>query len=250
MIRHAEEVMGTMVSFALRGEGLSGAEARAALDRACATLHRADALFSTYRAESPMSRLRRGEIAPEDVPPDLQAVLALCRIAREMSGGWFDPWALPGGVDPTGLVKGWAAQRALADLRTAGVPAAMVNAAGDAAVLGTPDGDRPWRVGIPDPREPTVLAWTADVTAAIATSGTSERGSHIVDPHTARASAAFGSATVTGPDLALADALATALVAGGHAALEHVDRLDGYAALCLDARGRWSAGEGFSRLGR
>ena len=28
-----------------------------------------------------------------------------------MSGGWFDPWAMPGGVDPTGLVKGWAVDR-------------------------------------------------------------------------------------------------------------------------------------------
>ena len=28
--------------------------------------------------------------------------------ARDASGGWFDPWAMPGGYDPTGLVKGWA----------------------------------------------------------------------------------------------------------------------------------------------
>jgi hypothetical protein len=31
-----------------------------------------------------------------------------CEAAREASDGWFDPWAMPGGYDPTGLVKGWA----------------------------------------------------------------------------------------------------------------------------------------------
>ena len=32
-------------------------------------------------------------------------------VSRELTGGAFDPWALPGGVDPAGLVKGWAADR-------------------------------------------------------------------------------------------------------------------------------------------
>ncbi|MGI8622201.1 MAG: FAD:protein FMN transferase, partial [Solirubrobacteraceae bacterium] len=216
MIRHAEEVMGTVVSFVLRLDGLTEAAGREALDRACTTLHRADALFSTYRPDSPMSRLRRGEITVQDAPADLQDVLELCRTARRASGGWFDPWALPGGVDPTGLVKGWAAARALEDLRAAGVPAAMVNAAGDAAVFGLPDSDRSWRVGITDPLRPGALAWTTDVGAAIATSGTGERGAHILDPYAGGPSRAVLSATVTGPERARADALATAVAAGGH----------------------------------
>ena len=36
-----------------------------------------------------------------------------CQRAKNLTAGWFDPWAMPGGIDPTGYVKGWAAQLAL-----------------------------------------------------------------------------------------------------------------------------------------
>ena len=88
-----------------------------AVARAQAELRWVDDVFSTWKPESPVSRLRRGEIRLEDAPPEVAEVLELCRRAREASDGWFDPWAMPGGVDPTGLVKGWAAQRALAHHR-------------------------------------------------------------------------------------------------------------------------------------
>lgn len=65
-------------------------------------------------------------------------VLDLCENARRASGGWFDPWAMPAGVDPTGLVKGWAVEQALAVLHEAGMEAAMVNGGGDIAVFGAP----------------------------------------------------------------------------------------------------------------
>ena len=152
-MRHIEPVMGTVVSFDVRTEPIGDAAAGAALSTACATLHRADAVFSTWKPESPVSRLRRGEIGIDGAPPEVAEVLAACAGARDLSGGWFDPWAMPGGVDPTGLVKGWAAQRALADLQAAGIRAAMVNAGGDIAHLRAP-GRRP-PVADRDPR-PTV----------------------------------------------------------------------------------------------
>ena len=123
-----------------------------ALRSAVASLHEADDVFSTWKAESPMSRLRRGEIRLEEAPPEVAEVLALCENARALSAGWFDPWRLPGGVDPTGLVKGWAAQRALGVLKKAGLAGAMVNAGGDIAVFGEPAPGEPWRMGIRDPR--------------------------------------------------------------------------------------------------
>ena len=99
-------------------------------------LERADEVFSTWRADSPVSRLRRGEITAADAPPEVAEVMSACRAARQLSGGWFDPWAMPGGFDPTGYVKGWAAQRALAALDGLAMSGALVNAAGDIASLG------------------------------------------------------------------------------------------------------------------
>jgi FAD:protein FMN transferase len=241
-IHHAEHVMGTVVSFDIRPQGLDDGSARRALRRACATLHRADAVFSTWRPDSPMSQFRRGDITEDEAPLEVLEVLDLCAHARRLSGGWFDPWALAGGVDPTGLVKGWAATRALADLRTAGVGAAMVNAGGDIAVCGRPEPTRPWRVGIRHPDDATrclcvVTAATESGTAAVATSGTYERGAHIVDPHSGRPATGAVAASVVGPDLALADALATALVAAGPEGLGTVANLPGYSALMVGTDG-------------
>jgi FAD:protein FMN transferase len=58
--------------------------------------------------------------------------------------------------------------------------------------------------------------------AALATSGTYERGPHLVDPHTGRPGARAASASVTGTDLGLVDALATALAVGGDDAFERI----------------------------
>jgi thiamine biosynthesis lipoprotein len=155
-----------------------------------------------------------------------------CALAREWTGGWFDPWALPGGVDPTGLVKGWAAARAVCELRQAGVASAMVSAGGDIATLGHPDHDpdRPWRIGITHPWDARGLVGVVEVygEAAVCTPGTDERGAHLLDPFTGAPAVRTVSATVVGPDPALADALATGLAVGGDDALGAIGRLDGY----------------------
>ena len=82
------------------------ADVRRILARAQATLHRADEVFSTWQPDSPVSRLRRGEITAAEAPEEVADVMAACATARQLSAGWFDPWAMPGGFDPTGYVKG------------------------------------------------------------------------------------------------------------------------------------------------
>jgi thiamine biosynthesis lipoprotein len=237
-VRHVERVMGTAVSFDVRPGAAGDALATRALRRACRTLQRADAVFSTWRDDTPISRLRRGELEAQDAPPEVAAVLVRCAEARRLSGGWFDPWEMPGGVDPTGLVKGWAAQRAADRLREAGVEAAMVNAAGDVATFGEPEPGRPWRVGVRDPLAPRRIACVVDARGAVATSAAYERGGHVLDPHTREPAHAALSATVTGPDLGLADALATGLLAAGADGIEGLEALGGYEALVVDPSGR------------
>jgi len=230
---HAEPVMGTVFSFTAVPGAVPAATVRAAIAAACRILHRCDEVFSTWDPASPVSRFRRGEAALGQMPPEFAGVLAECRAAKEASGGWFDPWAMPGGFDPTGLVKGWAAARALDELRGAGLPGALVNGGGDVAAFGSPaDGDR-WRVGIRHPWRPGALACVVEADGAVATSGPYERGAHLIDPATGRPASRAASATVTGPRLALADALATGVAVGGDEALAVVAGLDGYAAYLI-----------------
>jgi thiamine biosynthesis lipoprotein len=72
---------------------------------------------------------------------------------------------------------------------------------------------------------------------AVATSGTSERGAHIVDALTGRAATGYASATVTGPSLTYADAYATAAFVMGLDALAWIEAIDGYSALLVTADG-------------
>ena len=245
--------MGTIVTidvYTVAGAGAAGAaELGRQLDRARALLHRADEVFSTWRPDSPISRLRSGEITGAQAPAEVAEVLERCAAARELSGGWFDPWAMPGGIDPTGLVKGWAAQSALAAFSAECVVGAMVNAAGDIASSGGMGNGTPFRIGIADPLRPRRLAEIVELTGAIATSGSYERGNHLIDPHSGRRAARTASASVTGPDLGLADALATALAVAGAPGLAFIEPLEGYEGLIIgfDGSRRWTGGFPFAR---
>ena len=232
--------MGTVVTLDAYNEvGIDPVAYLAHLARAVTALHHADKVFSTWKAESPVSRLRRGAISLGEAPPAVIEVLSRCREARDLSGGWFDPWAMPGGVDPTGYVKGWAAERALDELRDAGLSGAMVNAAGDIASFGGPATDRPFRVGIVQPDAKRELACVVELRGALATSGAYERGEQLVNPRTGTFDTSVDSASVTGPDLGLADALATALAVGGDDVLALIEDLAEYEAFTIGPDGQW-----------
>ncbi|MCW2924007.1 MAG: thiamine biosynthesis lipoprotein [Thermoleophilia bacterium] len=207
--------MGTVVSFAVFAGDVSPATARGAIEEACAILHAADATFSTWKPASAINRLRRGEAGLGELPDEVAEVLDLCLAAHRRTRGWFDAWALPGGVDPTGLVKGWAVARAAAAIERAGVAAAMVNGGGDIASFGEPEPGRAWTVGVQDPRDEAALACTVSLRGAIATSGTYARGDHILDPRTGEPASPVASVSVAGDDLVVCESYATAVAAGG-----------------------------------
>jgi FAD:protein FMN transferase len=257
VIHHLEDVMGTIVVidvYAAAGSPAAdaaagpGAELTRQLAEAVAILHRADATFSTWRPDSPVSRLRRGEITSAQAPAQVAEILGHCAAARDLSGGWFDPWAVPGGFDPSGYVKGWAAQNALAAFSASGICGALVNAAGDIASAGGMGQGRPFRIGIADPRSPLTLAEIVELDGAIATSGTYERGAHLIDPHSGQPAARAASASVTGPDLGLADALATAVAVAGEPGLAIVDKIEGYEALIINFDGSRQRTSGFPAI--
>jgi thiamine biosynthesis lipoprotein len=230
-----EQVMGMPVSFHVRGpDARDGEQVAAAVHAAIADLHRTDEIFSTWKADSQISRLRRGELTSAACDPWVREVIALCETARERTGGWFDA-QLPDAegvrrLDPTGLVKGWAIERVTRAL-SAGLPDhdVLVNAGGDIAVrcrrTDTPD----WVVGIEDPADRSrVLATVPLRTGGTATSGSAARGAHILDPTTGRPVARGGSVTIVGPDLMWADVHATAAFAMADAAEEYLGALTGH----------------------
>jgi thiamine biosynthesis lipoprotein len=239
--RHAEHVMGTVVSFDVpvragdpHGDG--------SLGQAVRWLHWVDATFSPYRDDSDVSRYARGSVRLTDCAPELAEVLEACAAISARSGGYFT--TTPGGtLDPSGYVKGWAIERAAALLTAAGSAEHSVNGGGDVQCTG----DRLWRVGIADPLRPGRLALVvAGRDFAVATSGVAERGAHIIDPHTGQPSAGLASITVVGARLAETDAYATAAFAMGSAARDWVESLDGYQAFAVTAAGATWQTSGFS----
>ena len=233
-LRHAEPVMGTVFSFDVP------AVARAVLPAVLRWLHWVDSTFSTYREDSDVSRFGRGEAALTDCAPELAEVIGECAAFRDLSGGYFTD--RPGGrFDPSGLVKGWSIEHAATMLTSVGQLSHSVNGAGDVQCTGEPVPGRPWRIGIADPLRPgTLAAVVAGRDFAVATSGTAERGPHIIDPHTGQPATGLASVTVVGPRVTTADACATAAFAMGPAARDWVESLDGYEAFAVTPDGqRW-----------
>ncbi len=227
--RHAEHVMGTVFSFVVRDPSPAVDEAlRAAVDR----LHAIDARFSPYRADSEVSRIARGESELADASPELAEVMERCAEIGTLTDGWFSAYP-EGRLDPSGWVKGWAVEQACALLCEAGSTEHCVNGGGDVQSVGGP-----WRIGVADPFRPGGLAAVlAGRDLVVATSGTAERGAHIVDPRTGEAPTGLLSLTLvsSGPGLlARTDACATAAFAmGAEQGLAWAGRQPGLEALAI-----------------
>ncbi|MEV0180957.1 FAD:protein FMN transferase [Streptomyces sp. NPDC050625] len=231
--------MGTVFSFDVRGGEPHAVQA--ALDEAVAQLHRVDEVFSTYREDSQVSRLARGELTVAACDPEVAEVLELGTEAERLSDGWFS-MRYRGRFDPTGIVKGWSAERcARLIAETAGVSGVSVNGGGDVQMFGAPEPQRPWRVGVSDPLRPGGLAAvisSAGVSElAVATSGTAERGAHIVDPRTGKSAVTdLVAVTVVGPSLTWVDCWATAAFAmGSREGLAWLESLPDVEALLITA---------------
>jgi FAD:protein FMN transferase len=244
-LRFTEHVMGTVFSFDIRDPVT--AAIRSAATEATEWLHHVDEVFSPFRRDSAVSRIARGEATPAQCPPEVAEVLAMCANAQEVSGGWFSATA-GGRLDPSGLVKGWAIRGASDLLYAAGARNTCVNGGGDLQFRGAPAKGAAWRAGIADPARPGGLAAVVVGTGmAVATSGTAERGEHILDPRTGAAldGAGIASATVVGPDITWADAYATAAFAmGPTAARRWIDTVDGHELLLVGTAGDLWMSEG------
>ena len=198
-----------------------------------------DSDFSTYIETSWVTRLRTNQIEITSCPPAVKEVWELCLQAKHLTDGAFDPWAVDGGFDPSGLVKGWAADKCADMLVSLGIEHVQVNAAGDLSLRGGFfDGVvKPWRIGVVNPDDRAEVVETFEINdGAIATSGAYERGAHINDPYTGLIAIGAKSATVVGPLGWLCDALATALMVAGEDGAKYFAQpeLEGYQVFVVD----------------
>jgi len=230
-IRRVEQIMGLPVVVDVRDD----CESWPALDQLFDWLRWVDATFSTFKEDSEISRINRGELRRADAHPDVRQVLERCDRLRDETDGYFDMRTPNGAIDPAGLVKGWAIDRAAAILDDAGLHNYAVSGGGDMRVLGRAIPDLAWRVGIQHPLERQQVAAVVETTnLAIATSGAYARGDHVWNPHSGRAPRGILSVTIVGPELGTADAYATAAFAMGPERAPHwTARLRGYEGMTI-----------------
>jgi len=225
-IKRFVETWGTVVVIEATSLALDEVAVSAAVEQVEEFFFQVDRDFSTYKENSQVSRIRRGELKIEDASEYVQQVWSLCEFSKELTLGAFDPWKAEGGFDPSGLVKGWAAEVGAQMLVEAGIENVLINASGDIVLRGgKPDGG-PWNIGIASPDDVEKYVKFFDVVdGSVATSGDYEKGAHIVDPHTGLIAIGARSATVIGPDGAICDALATALMVDGIDAQKWIGRV-------------------------
>lgn len=181
--------------------------------------HLIDQLFSTYKSDSEVSQIRRGELEISQSHPLLQECWSNLLILRDETDGYFDPWAGKNGFDPSGYIKGWVSDHAIRILKEHGASSIQINAAGDISLAGgyiENGNEGGWKIGIRDPEDSQKIVKIFEINdGAIATSGSYERGAHIYDPKTGMIAIGARSATVYGPDGGVCEALSTALMVSG-----------------------------------
>ena len=263
--------MGTVISLTVPTDAHKAPQAAAdELEAATAVVERLftelDSIFSLYRPDSEASLLVRGELALPEASAEMRARYEEAAEWRLLTEGAFTPERPDGALDLSGIVKGHAIREAGMSLLALGMANWCLNAGGDVLVSGSPNPgtDVPWRAGIVDPADRrTLLAGfplggaalgspplgekTADggTRAALATSGSAERGDHIWS--VTAGAAEFRQVSVAAADVVTADVLATAIVAGGVPMLNRATAMWDIEALAVRANGELLATGGFRR---
>jgi len=247
-----EHIMGTAIVIDVREPAPDEHIVDEALNAAFDYFRAVDERFSTFKPDSEVSRLNRGLLSETDVSHQLREVLDMCEQARQLSDGYFDIRGHrdDGQIDPSGLVKGWSVDGASRFLDAAGVVNYSINAAGDIVARGSAEPGPGWRIGIRDPWDADAIAVTVTIRdQAIATSGTYERGQHVISPLAHRPPDGIASMTIVGPNLTWADTWATAAFAMGVRGVDWVAReLDGYEACAISSDRHLVMSAGFELL--
>lgn len=213
-------------------------------------LDRIDRRFSTYKTDSEISAINRGDLPANGWSGEMVEVLALAERTKEETGGYFNMRRRDGSLDPSGIVKGWAIHNAAALLREAGAKDFFIEAGGDIQSAGKNASDMDWSVGIRNPfNHDEIIKVIHPRGRGVATSGTYARGQHIYNPHSFdEPITEIVSLTVVGPDVLEADRFATAAFAMGRDGIYFIEQAAGLEGYVVDIDGRATLTTGFGDL--
>jgi thiamine biosynthesis lipoprotein len=206
-----------------------------------------DERFSTYKTDSEISKINRGEIKPDEYSLDMQEVFELSEQTKHDTNGYFDIKTPEGLIDPSGLVKGWAINNAANLLLEQGYKNFWVEAGGDIQTSGMNDMGKEWSVGIRNPFAPEeIIKIIYPQGRGVVTSGNYIRGNHIYNPLTnSEAMSDMVSITVIGPNVYEADRYATAAYAMGTKGIQFIEHLSGFEGYAIDSKGIATMTSGF-----
>ena len=227
-----------------------GSAAGTLVDSVFGYFERIDRRFSTYRTDSEISAINRGDVPVKDWSGEMMEVLALAERTRKETNGFFDIRKSDGSLDPSGIVKGWAIRKAAEIIRGAGVGDFFIEAGGDIQSCGRNASGGDWSVGIRNPfNADEIIKVIFPRGRGVATSGTYARGQHIYNPHDSDEPITdIVSLTVVGSDVLEADRFATAAFAMGRDGILFIEQTPGLEGYLVDINGRATPTSGFGAL--
>jgi thiamine biosynthesis lipoprotein len=208
-----------------------------------------DGKFSTYKNESEIMKINRGEISFEKYSADMKEIFILAEKTKKETDNYFDIRRKDGLIDPSGLVKGWAIHKACNLLKEKGFKNFCIEAGGDIETYGLNNEGKSWTVGIRNPfKQEEVVKILKSKNNGIATSGTYIRGQHIYNPKDySNELNDIVSMTVIGPNIYEADRFATASFAMGKDGIMFIENLPKFEGYMIDKGGIATMTSGFEQ---
>lgn len=206
-----------------------------------------DKKFSTYKKDSEIEKINRGEIQKNKYSLEMKRILNLCEITKRQTKGYFDI-KINGKLDPSGIVKGYAIHKGAEMLSKKGFRNFYVEIGGDIEVRGENESKKRWKVGIENPFNRKEIVKVIHLSnKGIATSGTYIRGNHIYNPVLGKKADEIASITVIGPNVYEADRFATAAFAMGEKGIEFIEKLKGFEGYLITKNKKAIFTSGFER---
>jgi len=208
-----------------------------------------DEKFSTYKNNSEITQINRGELKDENYSDDMKEIFELAEKTKQETDNYFNIRKPDGMSDPSGIVKGWAIHNAVLLLKKNGYRNFCIEAGGDIETSGLNSEGKFWTVGIRNPFKNEEIVKVLQISGkGVATSGTYIRGAHIYNPKdNDDKMGEIVSLTVIAPNIYEADRFATAAFAMGKNGIMFIENLPGFEGYLIDKNGMATMTTGFEQ---